>query len=48
MQQLQIQNGVSDTASQYNAAAAAFFDGGNKGKLNAGNTLGAKFAGVQN
>ncbi len=37
------QNDVSDTASQYNAAASKFFDGGNQGKLNAGNTIGNKF-----
>ena len=41
------QNDVSDTASQYNAAASKFFDGGNAGKVNAGNTIGEKFQGVQ-
>ena len=37
------QNDVSDTASQYNAAANKFFDGGAQGKLNAENTIGDKF-----
>lgn len=37
------QNEVSDTASQYNAAAAKFYDGGETGKLNPGNTIGQKF-----
>ncbi len=37
------QNEVSDTASQYNAAAAKFYDGGASGKLNPGNTIGNKF-----
>ncbi len=41
------QNEVSDTASQYNAAAAKFYDGGASGKLNPGNTIGNKFQGVQ-
>lgn len=41
------QNEVSDTASQYNAAANKFFDGGHQGKVTAENTIGGKFTGVQ-
>lgn len=41
------QNDVSDTASQFNAAQAKFFDGGAAGRLNASNTIGDKFQGVQ-
>ena len=41
------QNDVSDTASQFNAAQAKFFDGGAVGKLNASNTIGEKFQNVQ-
>lgn len=37
------QNEVSDTASQYKLNAGKFFDGGNQGKLNAGNTVGDRF-----
>lgn len=37
------QNEVSDTASQYNAAASKFFDGGNQGPINPEKTLGDKF-----
>ena len=41
------QNDVSDTASQFNAAQAKFFDGGANGRLNAANTVGDKFQNVQ-
>ena len=42
------QNEVSDTSSQFNAAQAKFFDGGNTGKVNPANTIGDKFKNVQN
>ena len=38
---------MSDTASQYNANAAKFFDGGMSGKPNVANTIGEKFQNVQ-
>lgn len=41
------QNEVSDTASQYNANASKFFDGGLKGKAVPENTIGNKFQNVQ-
>ena len=42
------QNEVSDTASQYNAAAGKFFDaGGAAGPITAENTIGGKFQNVQ-
>lgn len=38
---------MSDTASQYQAAANKFFDGGNQGKINPANTIGDKFQKIQ-